>query len=351
MAIGMKEHQRTGLTGGLLFWGIVLCYSPFASLSAEELTKLPRTLRANGSETLSSIKTALEDRIQASTVAILDGDKVVALGTIVGKEGLVVTKASELGWQTSVRLPAGEEVVPESVSVNDENDIALLRLGRTLSGGLKRSVTDEISRGRFLVSPGSSRMRLKIGIVGADQRAVKRVGGALGVGLGGEGVSVGGVEVSKIFEDTAAERAGVENGDIISAVNEKVVLLREQLIEAIAAHRPGVNVVLKLRRGDENLELDVVLGYRSTYFGQLEDRNQRLSGETSTRLSGFESVLQHDIPVSVNAMGGPVVDLQGNLVGVNIAKADRVSTYAIPMRVIDQILESLGTEPVQIEGK
>jgi serine protease Do len=315
------------------------------------LAKLPRTLRANGSETLSAIKTALEDRLRTSTVAILDDDKVVALGTILGDEGLVVTKASELGWQTSVRLPSGKEVVPESVYVNDENDIALLQLGQALGGQLKRSENKEVSRGMLLVSPASSRMRIKIGIVGADQRAVERVGGALGVGLGPEGLSVGGVVVSKVYEDTAAERAGVERGDIIGAVNEKVVLLREQLIEAIAAHRPGVNVVLKLKRGDENFDLNVVLGYRSTYFGQLEDRNQRLSGETSTRLSGFEEVIQHDIPVAVNAMGGPVIDLQGNLVGINIARADRVSTYAIPMTLIDRILENLGTEFVPTEGE
>lgn len=346
----MKEHLWIRLTGGLLSWGIVLFSGPLHSLSSEELAKLPRKLRSNGSETLSAINIALEDNLHGSTVAILDDDKVVALGTILGKDGLVVTKASELGWQTSVRLPSGKEVTPESVFVNDENDLALLHLGQSLGGQLKRAETKEVLRGTFLISPASSRMRVKIGIVGADQRAVKRIGGALGVGLGREGLSVGGVEITEVHEDTAAERAGVEKGDIISAVNENVVLLRRELVDSIGSHHAGENVIIKVRRNDEILELNAVLGYRSS-FSEMRDRNQRLSGEISPRLSGFEKVIQHDIPVSVNAMGGPVIDLQGNLVGINIAKADRVSTYAIPMTIVDRIVRNLGPELVPSKGE
>ena len=346
----MKDQHWIRLTGGLLSWGIVLFCSPFHSLNSEELAKLPRTLRANGSETLSAIKTALEDSLRTSTVAILDDDKVVALGTILGNEGLVVTKASQLGWQTSVQLPSGKEVVPESVYVNDENDIALLRLGQALSGQLKRGEHREVLRGKFLISPASSRMRIKIGIVGADQRAVQRVGGVLGVEFSRQGLSAGGVEITKVYEGTAAERAGVERGDIISAVNGDIVLLGEDLKKSVEAHYGGENVTIKLRRNDKILELNVVLGYRST-FSEMRDRNQRLSGETSPRLSGFEEVIQHDIPVAVNAMGSPVIDLQGNLVGINIARADRVSTYAIPMTLIDRILENLDTESGPTEGE
>jgi serine protease Do len=347
----MKRQQKTILTKRFVATSGIFFYSLLFCLQAAEIEKLPRSLRANGVETLSAIRNTLEDRLKATTVAILDKDEVVALGTIVREKGLIVTKASELGWQTSVRLPNGEELVPESVMVDDSNDLAVLRMNQSFYGLLTRDRNSEASRGQILVSPATEKMRIKIGIVGADQRSVKRVGGALGVGLGNHGLPIGGVEVSEVFDDTAAEKGGVIKGDVISAVNKTVVLLRSQLIEAIAAHRPGENVVVKLHRGDDILELNIVLGYRSTYFGRLEDRNQRLSGKTSTRLSGFESILQHDIPVEVDAMGGPVVDLQGNLVGVNIAKADRVSTYAIPVSLIDRILQEFGAEYAQEEGE
>jgi len=339
------------LTRGLGATGVIFINSLFLCLHAAEFEKLPRSLRANGAETLSAIRATLEDRLKRSTVVILDKDEVVALGTILREKGLIVTKASELGWQTSVRLPTGEKLVPQSVMVDDANDLAVLSIEQSFDGLLARDKDTEVSRWLIIVTPATEKMRIKIGIVGADQRSVKRVGGALGVGLGSHGLSTGGVEVSDVFDDTAAEKAGVKKGDVISAVNESVILLRNQLIEAIAAHRPGENVVVKIHRGDEILELNIVLGYRSTYFGRMEDRNQRLSGKTSTRLSGFESILQHDIPIEVNAMGGPVVDLQGNLVGVNIAKADRVSTYAIPVSLIDRILQNLGAEHVQEEGE
>ena len=337
----MKQKQQAGVAIGF-FSFLVGSFCVFSvGGNAEELTKLPRSLRANGSETVSAIRTGLGDSLKASTVAILDDDKVVALGTILGSDGLIVTKASELGWQTSVRLPSGKEVIPEAVEVDPGNDIALLHLNQEMVGFSRNDHESISSRGTFLVSPATSRMKTKIGIVGANGRSVERVGGALGVLLGRESLSAGGVRIETVYEDTAAEQAGIKDGDIISGVNDTVVILRSEVIESIAKHNPGDNVVVKLKRGDEKIELNVVLGYRTTYFN-FHDRNQRLSGKTSPRRSGFERVIQHDIPVDVDSLGGPLVDLRGNLVGVNIARADRVTTYAIPLSLLNEILDGLG---------
>ena len=39
--------------------------------------------------------------------------------------------------------------------------------------------------------------------------------------------------------------------------------------------------------------------------------------------------------------GGPLVNLDGKAVGLNIARADRVATYALPARLVKQSLDSL----------
>jgi serine protease Do len=39
--------------------------------------------------------------------------------------------------------------------------------------------------------------------------------------------------------------------------------------------------------------------------------------------------------------GGPLVNLDGQAVGLNIARADRVTTYALPARLVKQALDSL----------
>lgn len=332
---GVNATFGLGLFGVIsLAWGV--CYA------LEPLEKLPAPLRTNGKQTLSSVA-ELDQRLAAITVEILDAEERVALGTIVREDGLVVTKASELGWKTVVRLPDSREVLPVSVAVDENNDVAALRLDVSLTHVAPLHEVVRVSRGKILVSPSGPKRSAKIGIVSANSRSIKREGGALGILMGRQGLALGGVQVGQVLEETAAARAGIQQGDIISSVNGEVVLLVEQLQAAIAAHHPGENVELMLHRGEETLNLNVTLGFRSTYFGHF-DRNQLLSGETSTRLSGFEQVMQHDIPVHVRSMGGAVMDLSGRVIGINIARVDRVTTFALPTTLLRRVLAKLGDE-------
>lgn len=316
----------------------ILLLASVVGMGAER-EKLPGRLRTNGKETLLAVAD-LAERVRSVTVTILDDEEVVALGTVVRSDGWVATKASEVGWKTLVRLSDGSELIPQTVIVDQDNDLALLKLAQGFDRLLETGSNEPRPRGKFLLAPGDEKGQLKLGIVSANRRSIERVGGALGVLLGPQGLSVGGVEVQEVYEDTAAAKAGILQGDVIRSVNEKSVLLREQVIEEVGAHHPGERIRLALKRGDASLDLEVVLGFRSTYFRHL-DRNQRLSGETSTRSSGFHDIVQHDIPVDVNAMGGPLVDLEGRLVGVNIARSDRVSTYALTVALVQQILSGI----------
>jgi serine protease Do len=67
-----------------------------------------------------------------------------------------------------------------------------------------------------------------------------------------------------------------------------------------------------------------------------------LSGQTNLRASGFPSVFQHDTVIAPQFMGGPLVDLQGRVIGINIARAGRTETYAIPADLlIPRILQAM----------
>ena len=313
-----------------------------AGRASELREELPEKFRTNGAETLLSVAKLARD-LAVVTVEILNDGKPKALGTVVRRDGLVVTKASELGWQTSIRLPDGRQSTPIAVAVDEDNDIAALRLEVSFDKAALFVEFEEIVRGKFLVCPASAPKEVKIGIVSADSRFIKRQGGALGVSLGREGASLGGVEVESVYEGTAAARDGIQRGDVIRSVNGREVFWVEQLQKAIAASYPGESVELVLQRGDRTLHLNVTLGFRSDSFGRFR-RNWSLNGKTSTRLSGFEQVIQHDIPVDASAMGGLVVDLSGRGVGINIARVDRVSTFALPTALLRRILKEFGKE-------
>ena len=78
--------------------------------------------------------------------------------------------------------------------------------------------------------------------------------------------------------------------------------------------------------------------------GETEDRTDRIDrmgGDASGRAEGFELALQHDSVLQPWQCGGPLLDLNGKAVGLNIARAGRVSSYALPSSVIRRVADQL----------
>ena len=67
----------------------------------------------------------------------------------------------------------------------------------------------------------------------------------------------------------------------------------------------------------------------------------RMSGRMSQRRAGFPQALQHDTVLEPEMCGGPVVNLAGQAVGLNIARAGRVETYAVPADVVKTLIREL----------
>jgi serine protease Do len=56
---------------------------------------------------------------------------------------------------------------------------------------------------------------------------------------------------------------------------------------------------------------------------------------------GFSRVLPHDTVLRPNQCGGPVVGLNGAVIGINIARSGRVETLALPAAVVQRVLAEL----------
>ena len=70
----------------------------------------------------------------------------------------------------------------------------------------------------------------------------------------------------------------------------------------------------------------------------LEDALRSLQGQT---FEDFELVIQHDTDLQSWQCGGPLVDLSGKAVGLNIARAGRVASYALPAELVERIIHTL----------
>src|SRR5205823_9427529 len=71
-----------------------------------------------------------------------------------------------------------------------------------------------------------------------------------------------GATVGSVESGTGAAKAGVQSGDVITAVDGKSITSSQQLRAVIAAHKPGDTITLTIRRSGSTKTLDVTLGSR-----------------------------------------------------------------------------------------
>jgi serine protease Do len=64
-------------------------------------------------------------------------------------------------------------------------------------------------------------------------------------------------------------------------------------------------------------------------------------GPFSEVRSGFGAILPHDTPLHPKDCGGPLVDTDGRVVGINIARALRVTTYALSADDVRRVVDEL----------
>src|SRR5207247_5430235 len=72
----------------------------------------------------------------------------------------------------------------------------------------------------------------------------------------------------------------------------------------------------------------------------------RMGSDISQRAEDFGLAIQHDTVLEPWLCGGPLVNLDKKVIGINIARAGRVATYALPAKLVQRILENLKRPPV-----
>ena len=99
---------------------------------------------------------------------------------------------------------------------------------------------------------------------------------------------------------------------------------------------------IRFLRGEEEQRAKAVLGSRTLDMrGGGGERSGRFGGDLSEKRSNFPNALQHDLTLRPEECGGPLVNLDGKVVGVNIARAGRIKSYAIPASSLRELLSDL----------
>ena len=273
---------------------------------------------------------------RASVVAVRDANEVVALGTIVEAEGLIVTKASVLPAEPRCELPDGQILAANVVGMEPTFDIAMLKVAVTNLQPAHWSDQLLSASGMFLAVPGLQELPLAIGVVSAPTRDVKGQFSTKVIPPAKEPATLPEVIGSAVqgrgywveFVEGQAAKAGIQPGDVLLTIAGRAVRGHQDLADCVEGHLAGDAVTVQLLRAGK--PFDVTLRLRS------ESRPT-----FSVRTPVFPTVFEHDTPLIASECGGPVVDLTGNVVGINIARIDDHGCIGIPAGPIQRLLPDL----------
>ena len=84
------------------------------------------------------------------------------------------------------------------------------------------------------------------------------------VGVELSGGSVGGAQISSVQQGSPATAAGLQQGDVITAINGRTVTTTDQFIATIDNYSPGQTVTLTVQRSGQTKHVQVKLGVRPT---------------------------------------------------------------------------------------
>ena len=300
---------------------------------------LPTDRLTNGARVLVAFEPVIQG-VRPSVVRVLMDDKLVALGLIVSSDGLVISKASEIDPLHRITIQRGKETRPAlPVGWSEPHDLVLLKVSDVSWPVAAWSVGADPAVGQFVITPGLEKQPLAVGVVSVARRVIEKdqIHGVLGVKL--EANREGAV-IQEIFEGSAAKAAGLHVGDSILKAGAVPIGSRMELIQEIMKHAPGETLSLELSRDGQSLNLPATLTHPFGDFLSRIAQQNRMGGEISRRASGFPAAIQHDSVLKPEECGGPAVDVEGQLIGINIARSGRTESLLIPTSIVQEVLTS-----------
>lgn len=259
-----------------------------------------------------------------STVRVRCGGKDVALGTIVGPDGWVLTRAAALAGPVEVHLKDNPVHKARVVGVHPAFDLAMLKIDASGLPAVAFADGKIGPVGTWVASVGTGNDPLAFGVISVAARDLRNE--KLLNPRGNLGVSFGGGESGEVVVGSPRmAQTELKKGDILLSIGKTAIVNQFVLTDALRDFKPGDIVALKVKRGKEELLVKV-----------------QLSGPAKVARR-YPLVLQHDAYIPLTSCGGPLVDLDGRVIGINIASFSAVERYAIPADAIRPLLFDLAS--------
>jgi serine protease Do len=121
-----------------------------------------------------------------------------------------------------------------------------------------------------------------------------------------------------------------------------------ELKNALTGVAPGTKISLLIKANGGEQKIEVTLGNRPQlpqYANGRLEQMERMGGPVSQVRDSFTHVIQTDMRPKPNQVGGPVVDLQGRVMGITMARADRTRSFVMPSAAVVDLLKKEAGNP------
>ena len=287
----------------------------------------------------------LADATEKATCIVRDGKTDLIVGTVFSSDGWIVTKSSEIENVKELNCVFADdrEFAATLVATDTRYDMALLKIeAKDLVAIDVTDKSSEVDAGQIVVSCDPDGKVMSMGLVTAkprrfslrQQRSSQANRGFLGVVCRS---SDEGLIVRTVSERSGADRAGLERRDVIQTIAGQKVTTTNELIEILKEYKANQTVQLSVNRGDDLINIEAILGKRPNAGNERTDKWG--GGPFSDRRAGFPVVIPHDSVIKPQQCGGPLLNSDGDVIGLNIARAIRVATYAVPIQEVKKFVD------------
>jgi S1-C subfamily serine protease len=300
---------------------------------------LPEDQQSQGSRTLAAFRDVVAST-KGCVVEVLDGDARVAFGTVVDADGFVLTKASEVPDDPRCRLADGRVLAVQVVGLDPAYDLALLRVPANNLKLVAWASTSETSVGSLVLAVNTGQLPLKLGSVSmpiqvfagpfsttVPRPPVKRV---MPVGVVRSAVTGCGYSVESV--EGSAATVGILKGDLLESIAGKPIHSQEDVVNCVEGRRGGDQLPLQLVRAGKTLKLTLSLN---------TDPKTITSSPLSNHRAMPPTALPVAVPVAADECGGPLVGLDGKVIGVIIGRPAVTFALVLPANLIAERLKDL----------
>ena len=308
-----------------------------------------QAVEAQSNEFIESLKPALANAAK-STVRIWSGKRRLAYGTVIGDGRKILTKWSEVARANgTLRAEASDGVVLAAriSGVYEDEDLAILETTGTPLTPVQWSKASP-QLGGFLAAPKPDGRPAAFGVVSVLERSLRDTDQAY-LGVGGDPDFGGpGVRIREVAPQSGAAAAGLKAGDVILKVGDRMISGLLELKNSLVGINPGTTVSLLVRTGRAERKLEVLLGNRPqlpNFPGDRLRQMERMGGPISRVRDSFTRVIQTDMRPQPDQVGGPVVNLRGEVVGITMARADRTRSFVMPAAAVEELLAKPYRDP------